>query len=126
MTLLSTDERVALTGAVFRLLDAWQVSSKGQPALLGLDPNLNPKKMNRYRLGMPLPDDAGVYARIALLLKIEHALQKLFPHSQLSANLWVTTRRVKLGNATPLEMMINKGIEGIKSVERGLYNLDVW
>ena len=124
---LSPDEQqIQLTRAIFRILDAWQVPEDMQPALLGLDPALENRLLKRCRLGGPLPDRPEVYARAALLLQIDNALHKLFPRSELAAGLWVTTPRVKLGGITPLEVMLKQGIEGLKSIEQGLYNLDVW
>ena len=123
---LSPDEQIRLTRAIFRILDAWQVPKDMQPALLGLDPVLEKRILKRCRLGGPLPDRPEVFARAALLLKIDNALHKLFPRSELAASLWITTPRVKLGGITPLELMLKQGIAGLKSVEQGLYNLDVW
>jgi hypothetical protein len=126
MFALSHDGQIELTRAIFKTIDAWQVPKEMQPALLGLDPTLKSRTLNRYRLGRPLPNDPAVYARLALLLKIDNAVHKLFPRSELSANLWVTTPRVKLGGLTPLEIMLKQGIDGLRSIEQGLYNLDVW
>ncbi len=123
---LSPEEQIRLSRAIFRILDAWQVPKDLQPALLGLDPGPGSRVLRRCRLGGPLPDRPEVYARAALLMKIDNALHKLFPRSELSASLWVTTPRVKLGGVTPLELMLKQGIDGLRSVERGLYNLDVW
>ena len=123
---LTPDERLRLTRTVFRILDAWQVPARWHAQLLGLSPHLPPRKFRRHRLGQPLPDEREVYQRVELLLKIDNAVQQLFPHSELSANLWVTTPRLKLGNHTPLQMMLEHGIEGMREIERGLYNLAVW
>jgi len=126
MPALSRDEQIELTRAIFKTLDTWAVPKQAQPALLGLDPTLKLRILNRCRLGQPLPNDPEVYARLALLLKIDNAVHKLFPRSELSANLWVTTPRVKLGGVTPLELMLKQGIDGMRSIEQGLYNLDAW
>ncbi len=123
---LSSEEQTELTRATLRVLDAWQVPKDMQPALLGLDPTLENRILKRCRLGRPLPARPEVYARAALVLKIDNALHKLFPHSELSANLWVTTPRIKLGGITPLEVMLKQGLDGLRSIEQGLYNLDVW
>ena len=123
---LSPEEQIELTRAIFRILDAWQVPKAMQASLLGLDPALENRLLKRCRLGRPLPDRPRVHARAALLLRIDNALHKLFPRSELSASLWVTTPRAKLGGLTPLELMLKEGIDGLRSIERGLYNLDVW
>ncbi len=123
---LSPDEQIRLTRAIFRILDTWQVPKDAQPVLLGLDPTRENRILKHCRLGRPLPDRPEIYARAALILKIDNALHELFPRSELAASLWVTTPRVKLGGITPLELMLKQGIDGLKSIEQGLYNLDAW
>ena len=63
--------------------------------------------------------------RVALLLRLSNSLGQLFPHSEVSANLWVTTPRAKFGRKTPLDLMLAGGVEGIAQVERSLDNLDL-
>jgi hypothetical protein len=117
---LTRDQRVALTRGGFRLLDDWGVPTDLQPVLLGLGAGLRRREINRYRLGAPLPEDRDCYERIALLLKIRNLLEKLFPHSELSANLWVTTPNRAFGGQTPLDTMLRRGLSGIAQVERAL------
>ena len=117
---LSRGQLVVLTQRAFRLLDAWEVPKDQQPGLLGLAAGSRRREVNRYRLGTPLPQDRDCYQRIALLLKIDNILRKLFPHSELSANLWVTTPNVRFGNTTPLETMVRHGMRGVRQVERSL------
>jgi hypothetical protein len=117
---LTRDELVLLTQRAFRLLDAWEVPKNLQPGLLGLAPGARRREVNRYRLGTPLPQDRDCYQRIGLLLKIDNILRKLFPHSEVSANLWVTTPNLRFGNTTPLETMLREGISGIRQVEQSL------
>jgi len=58
-----------------------------------------------------------------LLLRLENALGQVFPHSALSADLWVTTPYLKLGNRTPLDLMLEGGLDAIRQVERSLDNV---
>ena len=122
----SYEELVQSTQRAFRLLDAWAVAKELQPGLLGLDPRLRKRQINRYRLGIPLPGDGDCYQRIALLFKIDNTLHKLFPHSDLSANLWVTTPNLHYGGSTPLSTMLQGGLAGIRRVENSLNNLNGW
>ena len=123
---LSLNERAALTQAIFRVLKKWDVPERSMPNLLGLDPNLKTRDFNRYRLGAALPDNPRVYHRVARLLEIDNALHKFFPHSELSADLWVTTPRMKFGYITPLSLMLKEGEEGIAMVLRALYDQETW
>ena len=125
-TQLNYDEQVAVTRSIFLILGEWEVPAAVMPALLGLDPNIKRREFNRYRLGSPLPDQPEVYQRALLLIDIENALHKMFPHSQISANLWVTTPRVKFGNETPLDLMLRRGLEGIRTVSAVLTDPGFW
>ena len=119
------DDQSRLTQRAFRLLDAWDVPKDLQFGLLGLAPGLKKRQVNRYRMGTPLPQDGDCYQRIDLLFKINGILRKLFPHSELSANLWVTTPSLRYGGYTPLDTML-KGLDGIRRVERSLNSPEVW
>jgi len=122
---LTHDEKVALTRAVLGVLDAWGIGRDDQCRLLGLRQPGSAKLLRRYRLATALPDDREVWVRVALLLRLSNSLGQLFPHSEVSANLWVTTPRAKFGRKTPLDLMLAGGVEGIAQVERSLDNLDL-
>jgi len=125
-TELSYEQRVAVTRSVFLILGDWEVPPAVMPALLGLDPSIKRREFNRYRLGSPLPDLPEVYQRALLLIDIENALHKMFPHSQISANLWVTTPRAKFANETPLDLMLRRGLDGIRTVSALLTDPGFW
>jgi hypothetical protein len=91
-----------------------------QTRLLGLPEKDAGRRFRRYRLGTALPDDREIWTRVALLLRIDGAANQLFPHSALSANLWVTTPNRRFAGKTPLALMLEQGLEGISRVERAL------
>ena len=124
--LLPYDDRVALTQTVFRALGNWGIPVPAMQRLLGLAEDLKPRRFSRYRLGTPLPDDPAILARVGLLLEIENGVHKLFPHSELSANLWVTTPGVGFGKRTPLQLMLENGVEGMRQVAALLHNRQMW
>ena len=119
------NDKLALTRRAIHVLTDWGVEPTDQCRLLGLPDKDAGRRFRRYRLGTPFPDDPEIWGRVALLLKLHNALNQLFPHSTLSADLWVTTPRVKFGNRTPLDLMLADGIEGIRRVERSIDNLDL-
>jgi hypothetical protein len=116
-------DRIAFSTAVLKILDDWGLPAQAQLDLLGLGQGTEHRATRRW--GVPLPDNPEVYQRVALLLSLDRALRQLFPHSEVSANLWVTTPRPKFGNATPLDTMLRGGLEGIRSVLAALDNLDL-
>lgn len=123
---LNYDQRVAITREVFRVFGDWEIPPALMPELLGMEPDIKRRVFNRFRLGSPLPEEGESYERARLLLEIDNALHKMFPHSQISANLWVTTPRVKFGNETPLDLMLRCGLEGIRTVNSVLTRRDPW
>jgi hypothetical protein len=122
---LAHDEKVALTRSVLDVLEGWGIDREDQCRLLGLNARGAARLLRRHRLGTPFPAEREVWMRVALLLRLSNSLNQLFPHSAVSANLWVTTPRAKFGNRTPLALMLEGGMEGISRVERSLDNLDL-
>ncbi len=119
---LSARERIDLSRAALEILGTWEVAPAIQPLLLGLPGGTGTRELNRYRLSGALPEHADVYQRVALLMEIDNALHKLFPHSPASGGLWITTPGPRLGGVTPLDIMLEQGLEGIQLVLDLLYN----
>jgi uncharacterized protein (DUF2384 family) len=119
---MSYDERAALTRTVLSVLSRWGIEPMDQCRLLGLPAPDAGRRYRRLRMGEALTEGRDIWERVALLLRLENALNQVFPHSALSADLWVTTPRAKLGNRTPLDLMLQGGLEGIRRVERSLDN----
>ena len=67
--------------------------------------------------GQPEGTDTGeVYVRARLLLEISTAVNQMFPHSSVAADLWVTTPRIRFGGMTPLQIMLKDGVAGMALV----------
>ena len=123
---ISGEEKASLTRRILQVLSAWGVEPMEQGMLLGLPRKDAGRRFRRYRMGYSLPDDEEIWTRVALLLRIESATNQLFPHSALSANLWVTTPSPKFGGGTPLSFKLDKGLPGIQQVERGFASQDIF
>jgi len=123
---VSQQDLIQLTRDAFRLLDAWMIPKELQPQLLGLPTGLRKREINRYRMGMALPREGDSYRRIATLLRIDDMTRKMFPHSALSACLWVTTPNLRYGSRTPLDTMLEGGLEGMQRVEQSLATPGGW
>ena len=117
------DARVVLTRKIMGVLARWDIEPMDQCRLLGLPSSEAGYRFRRLRQGDVLGDESETWERVALLLRIENAVNQVFPHSSVSADLWVTTPRAKFANRTPLELMLEGGIEGIRRVARSLDNL---
>ncbi len=119
-------DRVAIARATLTLLDRWGVEPAQQVTLLGLPGDAKPRVLNRYRAGTPLPDDPKIFDRVDLLFNIEKSLRHAFPHNAGLADYWVTTRCQYFNDATPLEVMLTHGMEGIEAVAGYLNASDAW
>ncbi len=119
-------ERQTLTWSVLRVLDAWSVPTPDQVALLGLGGAVGPAELGRCRIGTPLPETGEVYQRAALLLGMDEALHQIFPHSEQSANLWITSPLARFGRATPLELLLRGDLETMRRLAGSLDNLDLF
>jgi hypothetical protein len=121
---LPTEEKVALTRKVLQVLANWKLEPMDQCELLGLPTTHAGQNFRRLRMGASLPDDTEIWTRVALLLRLDNAVRQVFPHSALSADLWVTSPNPRCSHQTPLAVMLAGGLEGIRQVERSVDNLD--
>lgn len=121
---LSDEERTYLTSLVIGVLDDWGIEQKDQVALLGI-PNARPREITRLRRGAALPQDEAVIERCKHILGIHHALQLVFPHNPHMPNFWVTCTNRQF-NKTPLEVMLEEGIDGIRRVRGHLDCTSTW
>ena len=123
---MTEQQRQDLTVTVMEFLDAWQLKPTEQIKLLGLDSRIRSRMLIRYRRGTPLPPDDGVIKRASDLVAIGNALVTVFPHSALSASLWVTTPHIMFGNRTPLEVMLEDSANGTERILLSLDNTGGW
>jgi len=121
---LPVQDKLALTRKVLQVLADWDLEPMVQCELLGLPPSDAGRAFRRLRLGNSLPDDREVWTRVALLLRLDNAVHQLFPHCAYSANLWVTSPNPRCANKTPLDIMLEDGLAGIRRIELALDNVD--
>ncbi len=77
------------------IAEAWGLNRKQQRALMALGPEVLPH-----------------------LTAIHNALQAMFPHNEALASLWPTTPNRGLGQRTPLDIILDRGVEGVMEVRR--------
>jgi hypothetical protein len=120
------DQRVYLARSVIEVFDQWRVSSVEQVQLLGLASDTRPRAVQKFRSGEPLPDDAEVLERAHLLFAIYSALHTTFPHNPAMASFWITTENRLFSNATPLSVMLSRGVEGLRRIRDHLDSTNGW
>jgi hypothetical protein len=125
-SLIGENDRIELAHVIMALFDAWKVAPEQQVALLGLPASTKARSLTRYRQGTPFPDDAHLLARVENFLSINSALHTTFPHSQAMARLWITTPNRSFSNHSPLQVMLEQGMEGIRQIRRHLDCTQNW
>ena len=110
--------RQRLARMVLTLFEHWDLSSAEQAALLGLSPD-NRATIARYRRGEPFGESRDLLERAGHLLGIHKSLRILFPRDRDLAYAWIKAHNQRLG-ATPLEIMVARGFEGLLAVRRYL------
>ncbi len=123
---LTEADLVELASRIMSLLDAWKVEPAQRVTLLGLPADTRPRHLSRYREGAPFPHDQEVLTRAENFLSIHDALYTTFPHNQAMARMWITTPNRYFDNHTPLQIMLEGGMEGIRRVRRHLDCTENW
>lgn len=117
MSTFSSDEMRALTQAVVRHLDDWDITSEQMLVLLGLEGDLRPRHLQQYRQG-----DKVFAASPALLERIDHivgiadALRTTFPFSNQMRLLWLRKPHRRFSQRSPLTVMLEEGTDGLMKV----------
>lgn len=110
--------RGRLAAMVTRLLEHWRLSAPEQAQVLGLSAGSR-STLVRYRGGEPLADSRDLLDRAAHLLGIHKSLRLLFPHDRDLAYRWMTEPNRRLG-ARPVDLVLERGFEGLLAVRRYL------
>jgi hypothetical protein len=120
--ILSPEEQEALARTVVNIMDNWKVAPEHQVILLGLPEGTKPRALTRHRQGQALPNETEVLERCQHLLSIQTSLDTMFPHNTAMADYWVTTANSYFNDKSPLEIMLEEGLPGIRLVAGHLNN----
>jgi Protein of unknown function (DUF2384) len=112
------EARGRLAAMVTRLLDHWNLSAAEQAEILGLSAGSR-STLVRYRNGEPLADSRDLLDRAGHLLGIHKSLRVLFPHDRDLAYRWMTQHNRRFG-ARPVDVVVERGFEGLLAVRRYL------
>lgn len=124
---IEEQSRLAPGRAVMGVLDAWGIDARHRPALLGLPDNTCARRLNQYRrAATPLPDDETVLLRVHYILTIHDAVETMHPRNPHCGHYWVTTRNRFFTDNTPLEVMLEGGVEGMRRLVDHLNGTGEW
>ncbi|MGD8567864.1 MAG: MbcA/ParS/Xre antitoxin family protein [Gammaproteobacteria bacterium] len=119
-------QRTDLARTILTVLRNWGVAKEQQIILLGLPADTRPRALNKFAVGAPFPDSHDALMRANYLLSIQNAVDSLFPHSETAANYWTTTPCNYFADHTPLDIMLDEGVDGMKRVLNYLNGIEDW
>jgi len=123
---MDIERRADLARTILTVLRNWGVESEDQINLLGLPEGTRTRVLNKFRTGEPFPDDYDSLMRANYLLSIQNAVTSLFPHNARAADYWMTTPSHYFAGSTPLQIMLNEGVEGMHRVLNYLNGVEDW
>jgi len=123
---MDIENNAEIARTVLSMFQNWGIDPGDQVKLLGLPSSVRSRVLNKYRNGYPLPDNEDCIMRVACLFAIQNAVSSLFPHNAKAADYWVTTPFDFFVGHTPLQIMLNEGIDGMKRVLNYLNGIQDW
>ncbi len=117
---MSTDEQAELARVVMEVLDEWSLEPEQRAALLGLPEGTRKRILDRYRKGTPFSEDRDTQQRLSHVLNIHRILATVLPHNPAMAAHWITAPNPYFNDLTPLEVMLNGGLDGLERIVRHL------
>lgn len=118
MKTLSHDEQVTLTLRIIAILDDWRITSTEKISLLALPKSTRSRSITKYQQGTPLPFDDAMHERIGHLLGIGDSLRLANPRNRQAGGLWLHRPHRRFDNRTPIDIMLNEGLDGIINIRK--------
>jgi len=116
MTELSQQDRLELTRKTMNLLETWGVSDADQVLLLDMPEGTRARHMRRYGEELPFPTEFDIYTRAEHFIGIADALRTSYPRNEHMGKFWLNNRNKRFRNRTPLNYMLEDGLNGIVAV----------
>ncbi len=123
---MSSDEQSELAQIVMQVLDEWGVEPEDRVILLGLPDKTPVRALNRYRKGTAFAGDEETQQRLSHLLNIYRLVRTILPHNAAMASYWITSPNPYFSERTPLQVMLESGLEGMEQVLRHLNGSGGW
>ncbi|WP_455210419.1 hypothetical protein [Kaarinaea lacus] len=116
MTQINEETRIQLAQSIMTLLDNWGLSNTEKLNILAFPDATRTRTMRQYYNGKPLPDNSTVLERVEHLVGIADALHTSYPLNEFMPKFWLNKSNRLFGNRTPLNCMLEDGLEGIVAV----------
>ena len=116
----SQKHQIEVTRNIMRVLDEWGTSSKDIISLLALPSKVRPRHLDRYRDGEAFPESSEISERMTHIAGIADALRTSFPRNEQMGALWMQTPHRRFKNQTPLSVLSQQGLVGLRMVRSEL------
>lgn len=123
---LNPQHRTTLSRIVMRILDDWEIEDIDKIKLLNLPAETKPRVLNHYRNSTAFPDTPELNARIEQLIAISEALRTTYPHNYRMSMHWLNTPHRRFNQKTPLNMILDQGLNGMIAVRADLDCAYAW
>lgn len=120
LTNLSSQQHIAITHVIMDTLDNWKVNAADQIKILDLPKGTKTRGLRRYHENTPLPNEPNIMERIEHLLGIADALRTSFPSNYEMGTHWINKPHKRFENRSPLDTMIEDGLDGLMNVRANL------
>lgn len=117
---MTEDEKITLTVRIMEILDGWGMSAAEIISLLALPDKTPTRALRRYRENTAFPISVETEERIEHIIGITDALRTSYPHNPQMGKMWIRQRSKKLKNEIPLQIIVEKGLEGIIEIRKHL------
>jgi uncharacterized protein (DUF2384 family) len=123
---MPTEKRLAVSKIVFNVLRGWSITEIDQINLLGFPKKTKPRVLQRYERDMPLPDDEETIERITHILEIAEALRTSYPRNYSMGTKWLKAPHRRFNQRTPIQVMLEEGVNGLIAVRADLDCAYAW
>ena len=120
MDSMTLDDQITLTTRIMEILDGWGMSSADIISLLALPDKTPTRALRRYRENTPFPITPELNERIEHIIGITEALRTSYPHNPQMGKMWIRQRSKKLQNQIPLQIIVEKGLNGVIEIRKHL------
>ena len=123
---LAPEELKVITRSVMLILDNWGLESEQIVAVLGLSSGTRKRQLDKYRSSQAFPVDANLLKRLEHIIGISDALRTTFPRNVNMSEKWMKTQHRRFDNETPLNIILEEGINGLCKVRSELDCTFAW
>lgn len=124
---LTLEDRTTLGKIIVSILDDWGLQAPDQISILDLPKNTPTRTIRKYREQVSaIPADTNVMERIRHIVGIADALRTTFPRNAQMGSQWMNKPSRRFNDQTPLSVMLQGGLSGVKAVRAHLDCTYAW